>query len=78
MATFPITITVTDANGLTQSFTAFADTQAPPVISNVTVVPQSAPAGTSRTVTVTATGAGPLSYTCNGVTNSTGVFQVVV
>lgn len=74
----PITITVTDANGLTASFTAFADVQTPPVISSVTVVPQSAPAGTSRTVTVNATGSAPLSFTCNGVTNSTGVFQVVV
>jgi len=74
----PITITVTDANGLSATFTAFADVQVAPVISSVTVVPQSAPAGTPRTVTVNATGAAPLSYTCNGVTNTTGVFQVVV
>lgn len=74
----PITITVTDANGLTASFTAFADVLTPPVINSVTVVPQAAVAGTPRTVTVNATGAAPLSYVCNGVTNSTGVFQAVV
>jgi len=73
----PITVTVTDANGLTATFTAFADVQVPPTLT-VTVVPQSAPAGTSRTVTAVASGTGPFSYTCNGVTNSTGVFTVVV
>lgn len=78
MAISPITIKVTDANGLSETFTAFADVQAPPVINSVTVVPQSAPAGTARTVTVSASGAAPLSYTCNGVTNSTGVFQVTI
>lgn len=73
----PITVTVTDANGLTATFTAFADVLTPPTLT-VTVVPQAAVAGTPRTVTAVAAGAGPFNYTCNGVANTTGVFTVVV
>jgi hypothetical protein len=57
--------------------------QQTPSIIAVTVEPQSAPAGTMRTVTVVAAGEAPLTYTLNlpmggSVSNTTGVFQVAV
>ena len=59
------------------------DFQQPTFISSVMVVPQAAPAGTMRTVTVIASGEAPLTYTLNlplggSVSNTTGVFQVAV
>jgi len=66
MATLQVTGTVTDAQGLTAPFTGTIQTQSAPVVSSVTVSPQSAPVGTLRTITINASDAegGPLTYAC--------------
>jgi hypothetical protein len=46
--------TVTNAGGASQPFTGTIEIVEAPVISGVTVVPQSAPSGTLRTITVVA------------------------
>jgi len=69
MATFNVTGTVTDADGLSTPFTGSFTTASPPVVNSVTISPQSAPAGTLRTITISATDpntpGGPLTYTCS-------------
>lgn len=68
MATFNVTGTATNvATGQSATLTgSFVTTAAPPVISSITVVPQSAAAGTLRTITINATDpqGGVLTYTC--------------
>lgn len=84
MATVPWTVTATDSDGqsVTQSGSFIAQ-YPPPVITNVTATPVSAPVGTSRHIAVNATGQIPLTYSLtvgNGqpITNQTGVFDVLV
>lgn len=67
MATLQVTGTVTDNAGLVTPFTGTIITQnTAPVVDSVVVSPQSAPAGTLRTITINAHDAegGPLTYTC--------------
>lgn len=68
MSIVTITGTVKDSIGATAPFTATVNIAAAPVITGVSVVPVSAPAGTLRTITVNATDpnvpALPLTYTC--------------
>lgn len=66
MATLNVTGTVTDAGGLQTPFSGTIVTQTAPVIDSVNIVPQSAPVGTSRTITINAHDAegGTLTYTC--------------
>ena len=88
MATVTFSGTAVDDAGLSTPFSGTFTTTVPnqgPIINSVTAVPQSAPVGTSRTVTVSATDpeGGPLTYnlTVGGVaqpSNTTGVFTVVV
>ena len=78
MATFNVTGTVTNSDGVSTPFTgAFTTTEAP-VINSVSVSPNSAPPGTQRTITINATDpqGEALSYTCqvNGV-NATPTAQ---
>jgi hypothetical protein len=61
MATFNVTGTAVNAAG-SVPFTGTITTVDLPVIQSVVIVPQSAPPGTLRTITITATGA--TSYTC--------------
>lgn len=76
MTTYNITGTVTNTSGgvanITGSFTTVAS---PPVINSVVVNPASAPAGTLRTITISATDpqGQALTYTClvNGVAATT-------
>jgi hypothetical protein len=80
MAVFQVTGTATNVDGTT-NFTGTINTTAPPVVTSVTVVPQSAPAGTPRTITVVATGTAPITYNLTSPvvqTNTTGVFTVTV
>ena len=81
MAVFQVTGTATNVDGTT-NFTGTINTVAPPVVTSVTVVPQSAPVGTPRTITVVATGTAPITYnlTAPGTpqSNTTGVFTVTV
>jgi len=75
---------VVDPNGVSAPFSGLITVNTPGVgITSVTVVPQSAPAGTLRMITIVATGLSPLIYnlTVGGVAqspNNSGVFQVVV
>ena len=66
--TVNITGTVTDSvTGVSTPLTGTITIKtpaAPPVIQSVVVNPSSAVAGTKRTITITATGANPLKYTC--------------
>jgi hypothetical protein len=83
MAILQVTGTVVDGDGLSTPFTGTINTSTPPVISSVTIVPQSAPVGTTRMITIVAVGTPPLTYnlSVSGVAqppNSTGIFTVVV
>lgn len=82
-----ITGTVTNAGGASAPFSGTIDVVEVPVIDGVSVVPQSAPAGTLRTITVSAHDPGglPLSYACfvNGflatpVAGQPGMFTFIV
>lgn len=66
MAVLQVTGTVTDNAGLQTPFTGTITTQSAPVVQSVVVSPQSAPAGTTRTITINATDpdGGALTYTC--------------
>lgn len=85
MATLNITGTATNASGVATPFTGTITVVEAPVISGITVNPQSAPAGTLRTITVIASDpqGQALTYTCmvNGVnansTSQPNVFTVV-
>lgn len=84
--TVTITGFVTDSGGASSPFNAVATVVDAPVISAVDVNPASAPAGTTRTITITASDpqGQTLAYTClvNGVaatpTATPGVFTAVV
>ena len=82
MAVLQVTGTVVDADGQSTPFTGtITTTSTSPTVTSVTVVPQSAPAGTLRTITVVATGDAPLTYNLTApavATNTTGVFTVTV
>lgn len=66
MATLQVTGTVRDSDGLVTPFTGTIITQSAPVVDSVSVSPQSAPVGTTRTITINAHDAegGVLTYTC--------------
>lgn len=66
MSTVTVSGTVVDAAGLSHPFAGTITIEGPPVISSVTIVPASAPAGTLRTITIVATDpqGGALTYTC--------------
>lgn len=68
MATVTFIGTVTDSAGASAPFTGTINVANAPIISSVSVVPLSAPAGTLRTITINATDPNtpplPLKYTC--------------
>ena len=68
MANLTVTGTVTDSAGLSTPFTGNITTLSGPVINGVVITPQSAPAGTLRTITINATDPNTpplaLTYTC--------------
>lgn len=84
---YTITGTITDSSGLSTPFTAKATIAAsPPVIVSASVTPQSAPAGTTRTLTIVATDPQGGAITYNPVaagitftpTTTPGVFTFVL
>ncbi len=85
MSNLAINGTVTNASGISASFSGNITIVDPPVVVSVTVVPQSAPAGTLRTITIAATDpqGQALVYSCkvNGVdataTAQPNVFTIV-
>lgn len=87
--TIEIVAKVTDADGQESTWSGTLvkeDAPPPPLVVTGTVVPQSAPAGTERTITITASGGvPPFSYTCTAdgvpltaVPGSPNVFKVTV
>lgn len=88
MATVNITGTVVDSAGASVPFSGIITIAAAPVVSSVSVVPLTAPAGTLRTITINAIDPNvpplPLTYTClvGGVaataTSTPNVFTAIV
>jgi hypothetical protein len=78
MSILNITGTATNQAGVATSFTGTISVVDAPVVNSVVVNPQSAPAGTMRTITINATDpqGQPLTFTCkvNG-TNATATAQ---
>ena len=68
MATQTVTVKVSNKFGSADAQTGFVIEEGPsdqePVIQSIRIEPASAPPGTTRTITVLASGSEPLTYTC--------------